>query len=303
MMAQAYNGLETDYDRESHVYLSAIVPVSRMSGFGSEISKWVLEAATLGIQIILVHDLSHESSGDFLQELARNYPQRISYCEGVFGNPGAARNRGIQEAQGTWICFWDADDRPFPSQYLEMIMRADHENMSFAIGQYQEIDFITKDLTLKSLGSIRNPITWYRLATNLGIWRFAFKSDAVNALSFPPCEMGEDQVFILTCNITKDRTLLFEKCVYRYTRNFPRQLTQKNDRFESLQFLFRNHLIRSAMLLKSPALLSRLIVSGIWISLVKNGRRQDQRVNLVLFLKFQLKYLRLKIEQNRLFSR
>lgn len=303
MMAQENNRLESVCDRESYVYLSAIVPVSRMSDFGSEISKWVLEAATLGIQIILVHDLSHESSGDFLQELARDYPQRISYCEGVFGNPGAARNRGIQEARGTWICFWDADDRPFPSTYLEMIMRADHENMSFAIGQYQEIDFKTKAVTLNSLGSIGNPLTWYRLAKNPGIWRFAFKSNVMDALSFPPCEMGEDQVFILMCNITKKETLLFQKCVYRYTRNFPRQLTQKNDRFESLQFLFRNHLITSAMLLENPAPLGRLIVARIWISLVKNGRGQDQRENLVLFLKFQVKYLRLKIEQNRLFSR
>lgn len=278
--------------------LSAIVPISGMSGFSSEISSWVLESAALGIQVILVHDLSQGSSGDFLYELSLKIPQYITYCEGMFGNPGTARNRGLREVRGSWITFWDADDQPFPSKYLEMIKSAEQKNLNFAVGQYQELDFQTKQIISKSLNSRNTLSASYGLARRLGIWRFAFKHSEIIGLQFPDCEIGEDQIFMLSCDIRMDRTLFYGDQVYLYTRNFPGQLTQKTNRYETLQNLFQSHFIATAKQCTRPNFLNGLIVLRIWMSLARRGRWQNQQLNLSLLLQFQLEMLRLKLAKS-----
>jgi glycosyltransferase involved in cell wall biosynthesis len=283
---------QTIPDGANQEFLSAVIPISGMSEFSSEISSWVIESVQLGVQVVLVHDLSEESSGDFLRELALNFPNHVTYCEGAFGNPGAARNRGLKEARGKWICFWDADDRPYPSNYLRMVKIADQENYNFAVGQYQELDFYTKKINHKPLGSTNSLLVSYRLARRLGIWRFAFKRSQIKELVFPDCEIGEDQVFILLCDISAKRTLIYRKDIYQYTRNFPQQLTGKNNRYETLQNLFSNYLTSAATQITRPNLLNGLIVFQIWMSLARNGRWRNQYINLTLLLKIQLKILR-----------
>jgi CDP-glycerol glycerophosphotransferase len=278
--------------------LSAIVPVSGMSGFSSEITAWVLEAAALGIQVILVHDLSGGTSGDFLKELSFKNPQHITYCEGKFGNPGAARNRGLREVRGSWVSFWDADDQPFPSKYLAMINFADQKKLNFALGQYQELDFQTKKLNLKSLNPSNRLSGSFGLARRLGIWRFAFKQSEINRLHFPDCEIGEDQVFVLNCGMSFDEILFHREIVYRYTRNFPGQLTQKSTRYVTLQKLYESDLALQAGQLMRPSLINSLIVLRIWMSLVRRGRWQSQPMNLFRLLVFQSKMLRLRLTKN-----
>ena len=62
------------------------------------------------MEIILVDDCSPDGTFEYARELYRdNEKVRVLQME-ENGGPGLARNRGIEEAKGEYICFCDIDD-------------------------------------------------------------------------------------------------------------------------------------------------------------------------------------------------
>ncbi len=62
------------------------------------------------IEVIVVDDGSTDDS----LRVASSYGERVRLLDGPNGGPGAARNRGLDAAQGEWIQFLDADDVLLP---------------------------------------------------------------------------------------------------------------------------------------------------------------------------------------------
>lgn len=62
------------------------------------------------MEILLVDDCSPDDTYEYACELWRNHPKvRVLRME-ENGGPGLARNKGIDEAQGEYVCFCDIDD-------------------------------------------------------------------------------------------------------------------------------------------------------------------------------------------------
>ncbi len=61
------------------------------------------------VQIVAVDTGSSEVAQDLLQKWAQNYPDNITYLDMPYASIPSARNRGIAEARGEWLTFFDAD--------------------------------------------------------------------------------------------------------------------------------------------------------------------------------------------------
>ena len=94
------------------VELSVIVPVYNVKGYLEQCICSIAEsAADAGIEpeVLLIDDGSTDGSGQLAEELAVRYPfVRVIHQE----NRGvaAARNKGMEEALGSWLFFVDSDD-------------------------------------------------------------------------------------------------------------------------------------------------------------------------------------------------
>ena len=62
-------------------------------------------------ELIIVDDGSVDGTADYLK---KQYGDAIKLIQQQNAGPGAARNRGIQEAVGEYVCFLDSDDQWFP---------------------------------------------------------------------------------------------------------------------------------------------------------------------------------------------
>lgn len=60
-------------------------------------------------EIIVIDDGSTDHGADVVLELAAT-DDRIRYIRQDNGGVSRARNRGLEEAKGEWICFIDSDD-------------------------------------------------------------------------------------------------------------------------------------------------------------------------------------------------
>ena len=90
--------------------LSVIIPVYNVEGYLKCCVESLQPARyTEQMEIILVDDGSKDNSGVLCDEMAACYKNVRAFHQ-KNGGPGAARNRGLIEAVGEWICFVDSDD-------------------------------------------------------------------------------------------------------------------------------------------------------------------------------------------------
>lgn len=90
--------------------VSFIIPVYNSEQFLAECLDSVCDQTVREIEIICVNDGSSDSSLKILNEYAQN-DERIRVFDQPNSGVSVARNRGIDEARGKYICFVDSDDK------------------------------------------------------------------------------------------------------------------------------------------------------------------------------------------------
>jgi glycosyltransferase involved in cell wall biosynthesis len=95
--------------------VSVVIPVFNGERFLREAVDSVLAQEYSPLEIIIVDD----GSTDGTEALAKSLPEPVRYLRQTNKGPAAARNRGIELAQGNLIAFADADDL-WPQGKLEL---------------------------------------------------------------------------------------------------------------------------------------------------------------------------------------
>jgi len=95
--------------------VSVVIPVFNGEVFLREAVQSVLAQNYSPVEIIIVDDGSTDGSAT----LAQGLPGPVRYLYQANSGPAAARNRGIEHAQGSLIAFADADDL-WPAAKLEL---------------------------------------------------------------------------------------------------------------------------------------------------------------------------------------
>ena len=86
--------------------VSIIVPVYNGKKYLSEAIDSILSQTYHPTEIIIVDDGSTDGSA----EIAQRFSSTVKYCYQTNAGTGAARNRGVELAQGSFFAFLDADD-------------------------------------------------------------------------------------------------------------------------------------------------------------------------------------------------
>ncbi len=89
--------------------ISVIVPVFNRSHCLGRCVDSILEQSFRDIELILVNDGSTDNSGAICDQYAAIDP-RVKVIHQANGGVSSARNRGLEQARGRWVCFVDSDD-------------------------------------------------------------------------------------------------------------------------------------------------------------------------------------------------
>jgi glycosyltransferase involved in cell wall biosynthesis len=97
---------------------SVIIPVYNVASYLAGAIESILRQKGVDVgqdvQLILVDDGSTDGSAKVCEAYAKRYPHIITYIEQENAGVSAARNRGFKEARGTYVWFFDADDKAPP---------------------------------------------------------------------------------------------------------------------------------------------------------------------------------------------
>lgn len=100
--------------------VSIIIPVYNKREYIEECFEYIEKQSYKNYEAIIIDDGSTDGSSEICDKIAENYSwARVIHKKN--GGVSAARNQGIIEAKGEWVCFVDVDDYPFPTMLEKMV--------------------------------------------------------------------------------------------------------------------------------------------------------------------------------------
>lgn len=182
------------------VKISIIIPVYNDGKYIQKSIESVLNQSLKDIEIICVNDGSNDDSLQILNKLSNE-----NNCIKVFNQenqgPAIARNKGIQESNGEYIGFLDADDFFIDNNALKRVYNvAKINNANMVSGNIKLVDSNGnfspfKDLDYYKKDDVINPeeygIPW-------AFYKSIYKREFLvrNSIYFPDLIRGEDPVFL-----------------------------------------------------------------------------------------------------------
>lgn len=117
-----------------HIKISVIVPAYNVENYVRECLDSLLKQSIINVmEIIMINDCSTDTTGQIMDEYARNHTNfHVHHKEK--GGPGQARNYGMKFAQGKYIAFVDSDDCVSEKGYEKMLFLAEKNDTEIVIG-------------------------------------------------------------------------------------------------------------------------------------------------------------------------
>ena len=116
--------------------VSVVIPVFNGEKFLRDAVESVLAQKYSPIEVIIVDD----GSTDGTASVANSFPETVRYLHQINNGPAAARNRGIEQAQGSLIAFADADDLwPAAKLALQLPDLIGDPTIEIVIGRIQQV--------------------------------------------------------------------------------------------------------------------------------------------------------------------
>ncbi len=108
--------------------VSVIMPLYNAKGYLKYAVDSVLNQTLKNVEVVIVDDCSTDGSLDLCKELYGSNERVRIFQQPKNAGPGAARNRGITEANGEYVAFLDSDDEMMPDNLERMFTAAKTHN-------------------------------------------------------------------------------------------------------------------------------------------------------------------------------
>lgn len=120
--------------------ISIIVPVYNAEHFLADTIKTVQDQTYQNWEMILVDDYSKDNSIKVIQKAMKKDKRIKLFCQKQNGGAALARNRGIMEASGDYICFLDADDLWHKDKLQKQLNFMKKNKCAFSFTGYQFVN-------------------------------------------------------------------------------------------------------------------------------------------------------------------
>lgn len=118
--------------------VSVIIPIYNVQDFLARCIDSVLAQTYTDLEIILVDDGSHDTSGDICDEYDLKY-RHVRVIHKTNGGLSDARNAGLEVAQGRYVTFIDGDDYVHPRFIEALLSTIEQTGAQIAACTWQEL--------------------------------------------------------------------------------------------------------------------------------------------------------------------
>ena len=223
--------------------ISVIIPVRNASGVVGMCIKTLQRQTKQELEFIFVDDASTDSTCRIIRKAALRDSRITLLQQEQHEGPGAARNKGIDAAQGKYIGFLDADDSISPSFYEHLFTKATTHDYWVVKGTCTKVQYNQEKcstLNERIRAGLKNGEHLLNLF-NYEHWTAIYQRDFINRIGARNgnCYQGEDNIFLMQvmCNLPADRFTTEDAAHYLYQVNE----TSVSEQFD-LDFLEQSYL-------------------------------------------------------------
>ena len=230
--------------------VSVIIPVYNVAPYLRRNLDSVLNQTLKDIEVICVDDGSSDGSADILEEYALR-DSRVKVVTQENAGAGAARNRGMAQAEGEFLSFLDSDDFFEPQMLEKMVIRAQEDNADFVVclsdqfrmeeggeddpdqGTFSPVDWVVR------LGDIprSQPFSFRSLTGNpfkafVGwAWDKLYRRSFVEAheLQFQEQRTTNDMLFVFSALVLAERISVVEEVLAHQRRDSSDSLSKTRE--------------------------------------------------------------------------
>lgn len=198
--------------------VSVVIPVYNVEAYFRQCLDSVVNQTLREIEIICVDDESTDASAAILNEYAAK-DSRIKVFAQVNSGQGAARNRGLEVAQGEYVYFMDADDELSNTSALEQLAATVHQE-SLDVLFFDAETFVDEGVQSSAVHA----------------------SDYIRQYDYSLVKSGRR----LFSEFLKNREYTVSPCLAIYRRSF---LEENNIRFPSERIFYEDNIFMTRVLL------------------------------------------------------
>lgn len=206
--------------------LSIIIPIYNIEGYLPTCLNSILQQDFSDYELLLINDGSTDSSGKICDEFAlKNDHIRVFHKENA--GVSAARNLGLEKAEGKWICFIDGDDQIEKDSLKTLMDYADLNDPELLIARSFHYENGVKKQEKYPFDNsfLNNSYGGYELIVSKSykrgsVWGGIFNRSFLNKnqIRFPiSLKNGEDSIFISLCHLYAKRLFFIDVDFYLVT--------------------------------------------------------------------------------------
>lgn len=205
--------------------LSIIIPVYNVEKYIEKCLTSIVNQITDDIEIVIVNDGSQDSSFEIAKEILKDI-ENVRYIEQENQGLSAARNKGLEVANGSYVWFVDSDDYIVNENFKKLCKVLYKDRRELLTVGYNLFDDESGDIIQKfnfnnakivstdiALGEIPNP--------NCNVWRYIVSKDLLktNNITFNEGVLCEDIEWCTELFIHIEEVQILNLSLYNYRQN------------------------------------------------------------------------------------
>lgn len=203
--------------------ISVIIPVYNGAGTIGKMAQSLIAQTVQNFEVIFVNDGSTDTTGISCDRISER-DNRFRCIHQENAGVSAARNRGMQVANGAYITFLDADDLIEPN-YLEVLLdaiQADNADIAVCDIVVEQDGAVIRRFTLPQQTMTQTEAfnaLFMRKDLNSGPCAKLFRREIVAGLEFPPMKAYEDVLFVKDAFRRAQKIAATDQTGYHYIQN------------------------------------------------------------------------------------
>jgi glycosyltransferase involved in cell wall biosynthesis len=215
--------------------VTGVIPVGNLIKDEINLVRIIRLSKNYPIKLLIVMDCQDgEAIREFKEGNAEILSEQVQILESKCGNPGGARQAGLQFVDTDWVCFWDSDDLPDFQNIISSLEKT-APSSKILIGGFTVVDLDGKNIKLNKFEIACPECCMRELARNPGLWRIAVRFEILKNIHFKNLLMGEDQLFIAEILALGEEIEFNEENFYFYYAYNPNSLTKNSRAFLDLR--------------------------------------------------------------------
>lgn len=211
--------------------VSVIIPVYNTEAYLEECLQSLQNQSYGDFEAIIIDDGSTDGSAKIIEQFTQKdsrfkkipHSSKISNGSKNSKGPAEARNIGLDEAQGDWICFVDSDDKISEDFLKNMLASAEKNNADMVCSSVEFFGEQSRKYSLED-GVVTGAdacqtMLYQKVFPDYSLWNKLFAAKLWQNLRFGSLQIGEDLETVPLATLKCEQVALCKSAVYFYRKH------------------------------------------------------------------------------------